>query len=92
MFRKKLNKTVALLLCGILTFSVMACGNSTEQPAEMQEETTQETSDASESPETVQTASPETPVLYESEYGSKAVALEAGLALYLEISKEGMIL
>ena len=92
MFRKKLNKTVALLLCGILTFSVMACGNSTEQPAEMQEETTQETSDASESPETVQTASPETPVLYESEYGSKAEALEAGLALNLEISKEGMIL
>ena len=92
MFRKKLNKTVALLLCGILTFSVMACGNSTDQPAEMQEETTQETSDASESPETVQTASPETPVLYESEYGSKAEALEAGLALNLEISKEGMIL
>ena len=61
MFRKKLNKTVALLLCGILTLGLVACGNNAEEPAETPEETTQETSDVSESPETVQEASPETP-------------------------------
>lgn len=92
MFRKKLNKAVTLLLCGILTFSLAACGNNAEQPAETPEETTQEAPGASESTETVQTPSPETPVLYESAYGSKEEAREAGLALNLEISKEGMIL
>lgn len=96
MFKKKLNKTVALLLCGILTFSLAACGNNAEQPAETgtetPEEAASETSKAPESQETVQTPSPETPVLYESAYGSKEEAREAGLALNLEISKEGMIL
>lgn len=87
MIKKKLKNLIALMLSGVLVLGLTACGGNTEQ-------TTQPTEPPKESAnsEVTQTASPETPVLYESAYASKAEALQAGLDLNVTISEEGMIL
>ena len=93
MIKKKLKNLIALMLSGVLVLSLTACGDNTEQTAQT-EQTTQsvQPSKESASAEVTQTASPETPVLYESAYASKAEALQAGLDLNVAISEEGMIL
>ena len=88
MRKRMLKKWMALMLSGTLVLGLIGCADNAEQPAE----TTPEVSDVQESQEEVQEASPETPVLYESEYGSKQEALQAGLDLNLAIAEEGMIL
>lgn len=91
MAKKKLEKAMALVLSGTLAFGLAACGGNAEQTAE-----STEVSSIAESGEEEQAAAPEvspkTPVLYESAYGSKAEALQAGLDLNVEIAQEGMIL
>ena len=87
MIEKKLKRLMALMLFGALVLGLTACGGSTQQT-----ESTTETPKTSVSSEETQTASSETPVLYESAYGSKGEALQAGLDLNVTISEEGMIL
>ena len=87
MIKKKLDKVMALMLSGTLALSLAACGS---QPAETTEST--ETTSTTESAAGTQEASAEPPVLFESAYGSKAEALQAGLDLNVAIAEEGMIL
>lgn len=87
MIKKKLDKVMALMLSGTLALSLAACGS---QPAETTEST--ETTSTTESVAGTQEASAEPPVLFESAYGSKAEALQAGLDLNVAIAEEGMIL
>lgn len=94
------RKLTALMLSGTLVLGLIGCsGNttnptesSTESKTETTAETTTEGANASEGSAEAQASSPETPTLYESAYGSKAEALQAGLDLNLKISEEGMIL
>lgn len=90
MFKKKLEKVMALMLSGALVLGLAACGGNAAQTAATTEAT--ESVSTSEGAEDTQTASAETPVLYESAYASKAEALQAGLDLNVEIAEEGMIL
>lgn len=87
MVKKKLKSLMALMLSGVLVLGLTACGNNAEQTA-----ATTGTPKTSESSEETQTASSETPVLYESAYASKEEALQAGLNVNLAIAEEGMIL
>ena len=87
MIKKKLDKVMALMLSGTLALSLAACGS---QPAETTEST--ETTSTTESVAGTQEASADPPVLFESAYGSKAEALQAGLDLNVAIAEEGMIL
>lgn len=84
--KKKWNQMMALALSGMLVFSLSACGNNAEQPAE----STPETESVAESEGAGEES--ESTVLYESAYGSKEEALQAGLDLNEAISEEGMIL
>lgn len=88
--KKKWNQTMALALSGILAFSLSACGQDKNEPTESKTESTTE-STAAGTPDNSGEESA-TPVLYESEYGSKAEALQAGLDLNEAIAEEGMIL
>lgn len=90
MIKKKFKKMMALMLSGVLTLGLTACGNQQEQTAQTTE--TQKTTESSQEASTEPTASPETPVLYESSYASKQEALQAGLDLNVAIAEEGMIL
>lgn len=83
MLGKNFKKAIALILALILVFSLSACNSNTDQTTE---------STTSESLIGMQETSPETPVLYETAYASKAEALQAGLDLNLAIAEEGMIL
>ena len=90
------RKLMALILSGTLALGLTACSGNAEKLTESAKgsttETTTEDSSVSESSVETQAASPETKTLYESSYGSKAEALQAGLDLNLKISEEGMIL
>lgn len=88
MIEKKLKRLMALMLSGALVLGLTACGGNAQQ----QTESTTETPKTSAGSEETQTASSETPVLYESAYASKEEALQAGLDLNVAISEEGMIL
>lgn len=92
--KTRFKKLTALLLSGILAFGLIGCAGNTEQPTEGQSEVTSEPADVGEPENAGETpaASPATPVLYESVYGSKAEALQAGLDLNVAIAEEGMIL
>lgn len=83
MIKKRLKGVTALMLSGVLTLGLTACGTGAEDAGAVDSTENQGASDA---------ASPETPVLYESAYKSKEEALQAGLDLNLEIAEEGMIL
>jgi len=86
------RKLMALLLSGVLALGLIGCAGNEEKPTENQKESTAEDSNVPGGAGKVQEPSSETPVLYESSYGSKAEALQAGLDLNLAISEEGMIL
>lgn len=90
--RIRKSKLMALMLSGTLAFGLIGCSGNTEKPSESTKENTNGEASVSEGSEEMQASSPETPTLYESSYGSKEEALQAGLDLNLKISEEGMIL
>lgn len=94
MIKKKFQRLMALMLSGALAFGLTACGGNGQQTAQTPE--SPKTAESAEEKKTdaaeKQTGSEETPVLFESAYGSKKEALQAGLDLNVRIAEEGMIL
>ncbi|MDL2302194.1 glycoside hydrolase family 3 C-terminal domain-containing protein [Lachnospiraceae bacterium OttesenSCG-928-D06] len=94
--KMKLKKSMSLMLSGILAFGLIGCSKNVEEPVgSTTGSTTESTSEVSNIPDSLGEAmegSKATPVIYESAYGSKAEALQAGLDLNVAISEEGMIL